>query len=169
MVLFFSGCNQIEKEPVIPEYKQLYTLFINATTPEKKLAYGEIFLQKAKKESDTAMIVAGYRMLSGSHTNENIISYSDSIIALKKIASDENYPAIAYEKKGDFYYNKRVYQNAIDNYLQFFKYAEKHDQKDMISRANYNIGTVKRRMGNKEEALVLYQKNFAFTKQLNFC
>lgn len=148
-----------------PEYKELYSSFIHATTFEKKLAYGEIFLQKAKKENDTAMIVTGYRMLSVTHTDEHILSYSDSIIALKKEASDLNYPAIAYEKKGDFYYKKRVYPKAIDNYLLFFKYATKHDQKEMISRANYNIGMVKRRMGNKQEALTLYQKNYAYTKQ----
>ena len=165
LLQLFSGCNQIEQKPITQEYKELHALFINAPTSEKQLAHGTIFLEKAKREKDTAMIIAGYRMLSITHTDENILSYSDSIIALKINTSDKNYPAIAYEKKGDFYYDKRVYQNAIDNYLQFFAYAKKHDQKEMISRANYNIGVVKRRMGNIQEALLLYRKNYAFTKR----
>ena len=164
LVSIFS-CNQKKENPIAQEYQELYTLFINAKKSSDKLAYSNTLLQKAKQEKDTAMILAGYRMFSVTYTDEKVLLYSDSIIALKKDKSDINYPAIAYEKKGDFFYAKRAYKLALDNYLQFAYYAKKHNQKQMISNANYNIGIIKRRTENLKEALELYQSNYTFTKQ----
>lgn len=164
LVSIFS-CNQKKKHPIVQEYQELYTLFINAKKAGDKLAYSNTLLQKAKQEKDTAMILAGYRMFSVTYTDERVLLYSDSIIALKKNKSDNNYPAIAYEKKGDFYYDKRVYKLALDNYLKFSYFAKKHNQEQMIYNANYNIGVIKRRTENLKEALELYQSNYAFTKQ----
>ncbi len=172
VVLYASSCTQKEKtaieEVTRKEYGEIYKLLQEANTIEQKIYYGEQYLEKAKndnKATDQTNIIVGYRILSVTHTDENVLAYSDSIIALTKNNSSIHYPAIAYEKKGDFYYGKRAYQRALDNYLQFFEYAQKHDQKDMISRANYNIGTVKRRTGNIKEALELYRQNYAYTQK----
>ncbi|MBC8756485.1 AraC family transcriptional regulator [Kordia sp. YSTF-M3] len=172
IILYISSCNQKQEtaidEVTRKEYGEIYKLLQEATTIEQKIYYGEQYLEKAKNDkqaTDSTNIIVGYRILSVTHTDENVLAYSDSIIALTKNNSSIHYPAIAYEKKGDFYYGKHAYQRALDNYLQFFEYAQKHDQKDMISRANYNIGTVKRRTGNIKEALELYRQNYAYTQK----
>ncbi len=163
--MIISGCKKTEDESITKDYRQLYALFAEATSFKKKLNYCDIFLKKAKQEKKTDMILAGYRMFSITRTDENVLIYSDSIIALTKDKSNVHYPAVAFEIKGDFYYDKRAYKQALDNYIQFAKYAKKHQQKEMISNANYTIGVIKRRTGNTEEALKLYQHNYTYTKQ----
>ncbi len=161
----FSSCNRLEDESIAKEYRKLHSLFIEATSFKEKLNYCNIFLKKAKQEQDRSMILAGYRMFSVTYTDENVLVYSDSIIALTKNNSTKHYPAIAFEKKGDFYYDKRAYRNALDNYVQFAKYARKHQQEKMVFNANYNIGVLKRRTGNYKEALALYHDNYKYTRQ----
>ncbi|WP_420573786.1 helix-turn-helix domain-containing protein [Kordia sp.] len=151
------------------DYQEIYSLYNEAETLEQKIFYGKRFLEKAKKEKDLkdqkSKKITGYRILSVTYTDERVLAYSDSIIALTTKEATIHYPAIAYEKKGDFYYQKRAYQRALDNYLQFYEYAEKFNQKDMISRAKYNVGIVKRRTGNIEEALQLYRENYAYSQK----
>ncbi|WP_162820039.1 AraC family transcriptional regulator [Kordia sp. SMS9] len=151
------------------DYKEIYQLFAEANTETQKVFFAKRFLEKAKKDIQVAdqktKLVVGYRMLSIAYTNEYVLAYSDSIIRLTSSAPNKYYPAIAYEKKGDFFYQKRGYQRALDNYLQFFEYAEKFDQKDMISRAKYNLGIVQRRTGNIEEAIKLYRENFVYSQE----
>jgi len=159
------SCISPKENRISKDYRQLHTLFTNATSLKEKLNYCGIFLEKAKQEKKSAMILAGYRMFSVSYTDENLLKYSDSIIALTKDKSDENYPGVAYEKKGDYYYSKRAYKHALDNYVQFAYFAKKHQQKELISNANYMIGVIKRRIGNTTEALELYQNNYAFSKK----
>lgn len=164
-LIMTSSCNKSKKDAITKDYRQLHTLYSKATSIKEKLNYCTIFLKKAKQEENAKMILAGYRMFSVTHTDENVLVYSDSIIALTKGNSTKHYPAIAFEKKGDFYYHKRAYKHALDNYVQFAQYARKHQQQEMVSNANYNIGVIKRRTGNYKEALALYHDNYTYIKQ----
>jgi AraC-like DNA-binding protein len=172
-VCFLYSCNS-EKSNKLQEieskdYQEIYNFFVEADSETQKIFYAKRFLEKAKKDTEvedqTTKIIVGYRMLSVAHTDGNVLAYSDSIIRMTANNPNQYYPASAYEKKGDFFYQKRAYKRATDNYLQFFNYAQKFDQKDMISRAQYNLGVVKRRSGNKKEAIELYQKNFAYSQK----
>jgi len=144
-------------------YEDLMLLYDQSDKLEEEAFYGSIFLKKAKTEKNKQFIIAGYRMLSLTYKDERVLKYCDSIIALTALNSDRYYPGIVYEVKGDYYYNKRVHKRALDNYLEFLNYAIKHNNKQSISRANYNIGSLKRRIGDIEGALKLFKKNFDFT------
>jgi len=148
ILIMISGCKSSKKDSITKDYKQLHALFIEATSQKEKLKFCSIFLKKAKEEQKEEMIIAGYRMFSVAYTDERVLIYSDSIIALTKENSNLYYPAVAYEKKGDFFYDKRAYKNALDNYLQLALYAKKHAQEEMVSNANYTIGVIKRRTEN---------------------
>ncbi|MEM6722210.1 MAG: AraC family transcriptional regulator [Bacteroidota bacterium] len=168
----FYSCSTQEnpkiKEIESKDYQEIYQLFNEAETEAQKVFYAKRFLEKAKKDTKVAdqetKLIVGYRLLSVAYTDEFVLAYSDSIIGLTAENPNKYYPAVAYEKKGDFFFLKRAYQRAIDNYVQFYNYAQEFDQKDMISRAKYNIGIVKRRLGNTKEAIELYQENFAYSQ-----
>lgn len=163
------SCKKEQQKDIIDlerkDYNEIDNLFFDAETVEEKVFYAECFLEKAKNENNTSRTIQAYRMLSVTYTDEYVLAYSDSIIAMTSKNPNTYYPAIAYEKKGDFYYQKRAYQRALDNYLQFYKYAQQFDQGDMVARANYNLGVVKRRTENLEEALELYRKNFVYCQK----
>ncbi|WP_298427747.1 helix-turn-helix domain-containing protein [uncultured Kordia sp.] len=147
------------------DYNEIDNMFSDAKTQQEKIFFAECFLEKAKNEDNISRTLQAYRMLSVTHADEYVLAYSDSIIAMTIKNPNTYYPAIAYEKKGDFYYQKRAYQRALDNYLEFYNYALKFDQKGMVARANYNLGVVKRRTGNTEEAIELYKKNFVYCQE----
>ncbi|WP_430408752.1 helix-turn-helix domain-containing protein [Kordia sp.] len=168
MTFFFCfSCRDVAVDTAIEtkDYNEISNMFSDAKTKQEKIFFAECFREKAKNENNISRTLQAYRMLSLTYTDEYVLAYSDSIIALTAENPNTYYPAIAYEKKGDFYYQKRAYQRALDNYLQFYNYAQKFDQKGMVARANYNLGIVKRRMGNIEEALELYRKNYMYVKK----
>lgn len=166
LFLFFIliSCEKTPKqeETTHKSYNEIYNLFDTSEDEELRVFYGTKFLEKAKANESKQLIIAGYRILSLAHTDDNALKYCDSIIYLTESNSNKNYPAIAYERKGDYYYNKRVYKRALDNYLLFLKYAKEHNVAADVSRGNYIIGVLKRRIGDTEEALKLYQENLLY-------
>lgn len=164
LFLVFLSCKKASKqeETIHKSYKEIHNLYKTSEEEEFKIFYGTIFLEKAKADRSEPLIIAGYRILSLAHSDEKVLKYCDSIIDLTKSNSDKNYPAMSYERKGDYYYNKRVYQKALDNYLLFLKYAKEHNALASVSRANYIIGVLKRRIGDNEGALELYRENLSY-------
>jgi AraC-like DNA-binding protein len=166
---FQEGSSQDQKEPLWEKsYEDILAIFSKANSQGDTLQIiqcGEAIVKRGKHLKERDKIVLGYRILSTFHLDERILSYSDSIIDITKDSSDVNYPAIAYEVKGDFYAEKEVYQRASDNYLKFYEYAKKHNQELFVFRANYAIASLKRRAGNSDEALELFRKNFSYAKK----
>lgn len=167
LVCLCCSCEDVTVDTDIEkkDYNEIDNMFSDAKTKQEKIFFAECFLEKAKNENNISRTLQAYRMLSVTHTDEYVLAYSDSIIAMTIKNPNTYYPAIAYEKKGDFYYQKRVYQRALDNYLQFYNYAKKFNQKGMMASANYNLGVVKRRTENTKEALELYRKNYSYCKE----
>jgi YesN/AraC family two-component response regulator len=172
IVFFFVAINafsQDQKQPLWQKsYDQILTHYTKANKKGDTLQVihsGEALVKKGKKEGPVARLILGYRILSVFHLDERVLSYSDSIIFLTKDNSDVNYPALAYEVKGDFYAKKEVFKRAIDSYLKFYEYAKKHNQELLVFRANYAIASLKRRTGNLDEALELFRKNFSYAQE----
>lgn len=163
---FFIGCNKNDRQDSSQDdYKEISKSYRASKNIDEKIFYGKIFLEKAKAEKNWDLTITGYRILSVTYKDENVIKYSDSIIDMTVSQSNINYPAIAYEVKADYYYTKNNYKKALDNYLLFSDFAKKHDDKNAISRAKYNIATLKRRTGDFNEALFLFKENFLYAKK----
>jgi AraC-like DNA-binding protein/TolA-binding protein len=169
IIIFYSflGCSQRDTiaEKKFEEIKALYNKASRENNFAAMVLHGNAYVLNAKKFKDDEKLVVGYRILSVTHKDERVLQYSDSIIRLTKENSNEHYPAVAYELKGDYYNNKRDFKRSLNNYLKFFHFAKKYNNKAMISRSSYNIGTLKRRTGNLDEALEIYRANFSFTKE----
>lgn len=163
--LFFSFQLSSQTEVDIikkKSYSDIYKLIKSDSILEKKLFYAHIFLKKAKEEKVDSNLVKGYHILSFLNKDEKKLQYADTIIAMTASNSNDYYPAIAYQIKGDFFYFKRAYKKALDNYLLVSFFANKHNDKELIFRSNLNIGNIKRQTGNFDEALDLFRKNFYY-------
>lgn len=147
-------------------YKELYTLIKQSKKVNEKEFCANEYVKKAKKETNTNELIKGYYTLSRIHgNNEKTLFYADSIIALTTAGGNKEYPAKAYQRKGNYYYTIRDYKNAIDNYLIFDSLARKYNYKKNIFYSNLNIGNLKRQIEDFEKALNLYRENFSYTQK----
>ena len=145
-------------------YKDLAIACREASTIEVKELYGKAFVKKAKKEHDP-YLADGYYMLAHLYKDEKKLMYCDSIIALAERSPDVRYPGNAYLIKGNFYYKKRFFKDALDNYIYANTYATQYDNKALIFKVRYAISLLKNRIGTSEEVLQLRRENLAYARQ----
>jgi AraC-like DNA-binding protein/TolA-binding protein len=143
-------------------FLELFEIINNCETLKKKTFYTNYLIKKAKNEKNEKFLIAGYHTQAIIHNDDVMLKFCDSIIELTSINEDEVYPLEAYQLKGDFYYKRKKYKTALDNYLQVSFYANKYKNKKQIFDSNYNIGIIKRKINEKESALVLFKENYQF-------
>lgn len=147
-------------------FKELYTIIKQSKTVNEKEFYANVYVKKAKEEANTNELIKAYYTLSRIHgNNEKTVLYSDSIVGLTEANGNKQYPAKAYQRKGNYYYTIRDYKNAIDNYLIFDSLARKYNYKKNIFYSNLNIGNLKRQIEDFDKALNLYRENFSYTQK----
>lgn len=130
----------------------------------ERAIYGKALVEKAKSEKDTLYLVTGYHMMALLYKDEKVLKYCDSIIALTK-TPDILYPASAYSIKGNFYYDKRGFKKALDNYISTRTYAKQYTNTSLLFKSTYAIGILKDRIGESEAALQLHRENYAYAMQ----
>jgi len=146
-------------------YIELLRIIGSKKTKEQKNYYTDYLIRKAKNENNNRFIIAGYHTKAIIHDSQIILKYSDSIIKMTEQNSDETYPLEAYQIKGNYYYNRKNYKKALDNYLKVSFFAKKYKNDGLIFSSNYNIGIIKRKIGEKSDALKLYKENFFYAKK----
>lgn len=146
-------------------YNELFISLNKSENLEQKELYANYIIKKAKKEKNDKLLLAGYHTQAIVNNNTLLLKYCDSIIELTELKSDKTYPAHAYQLKGDYYFNLRDYKKALENYLKVSNYANKHKNKILIFKSKDNIGSIKRKIGEKEAALKLFKENFLYAKE----
>jgi len=109
------------------------------------------YLIKSKKEKDTANIIYGYRRFL--YTKKKI-NYYDSIIYLLKNSNNKKFYeplSTTYFGKGSYYYSKYEFNKSLDYFLKANKLLPGVD-------IDMNIGLIRMRTGEYEEALKTFQK-----------
>jgi AraC-like DNA-binding protein len=117
-------------------------------------------VKKAKKENNFLFLIGGYQTHALIRNNDSVLIYCDSIINLKSKSPNPAFIREAYQIKADYFFNNYMYGKSLDNYLIVAKYAEKENNIEKIIKAKYDIGTLKRRIGENDEALNLYKEGF---------
>ncbi len=125
------------------------------TDISKMIAF--IYIHKAKKDKDTLEIVHGYHFLSYFIFGNEKLKYIDSIIFLTKNKNYPSYPMKGFLEKGNFYYNKRMFSNALDNYLKGRNLSVINKNRYLINIFNHKIGIIKSRIGDNESAINLFE------------
>lgn len=119
-------------------------------------------IRKAKEENNLEVLTDSYYYINFFVKDENKLLYNDSIIALKERYSNSQYPANAYYNKGFYYFNKRNFIKATDNFIKANEYANRYYNKDIIVRSKQSLALLKKEIGDYEQALILYKENFQY-------
>ncbi|WP_282079863.1 AraC family transcriptional regulator [Aquimarina algiphila] len=132
---------------------------INYRDSVKFVFYSKVFLSKAKQENNTLALAKGYRALSFSHTNDVVVrlQYLDSSIAISENLKDIRYPAVSYSNRADVYDQIKDYNKALDDYLEALKYSKNSNNKDFYYLTKYNIGLLKKKIGENEDAARVFK------------
>ncbi|MFL1896013.1 helix-turn-helix domain-containing protein [Aquimarina sp. 2-A2] len=165
--------NEIEKSIPIDSlqsksYEALEMLFVqNVNDVEKSALYARATLQKAILAKDSLRILKGYTLLTYVFDNdESVISFSDEMINVAKKLNKDRYICIGFLNKANYYFYKRKFQEALDNYLKAKEFSSK------FSRLNFliiqNIGVLKSRIGEDDEALKIFKNNWEFVQKENY-
>lgn len=173
-ILLYSNSTAQEKQY---SYAQLYKMFNTySENDERGLVFVNLYLSKAKKEEKALKLISGYEeAVYYSSTTEKKIKYSDSAVALSKVLDDPNMISSAYLKRGIvYYYNKRDYRKALQEYVFAYDYAKKGDDFYVRNKIIYHLGMVKLYLGYYGDAAMhftetanYYEKNVAGKRHQN--
>lgn len=155
-------------------FNQLNERYSKELNSKNNLAelYANCIVLKAKQEKKDLNLADGYKLLHLLKNDESSTHYIDSMIVLSKKINNTDYISEAYKHKGNFYYTKGKYSNALDYYLKSKNYTKKDSETSQI--LDFNIGLLKLELGNYKEALSLflsfenYLENNNFTNRVDY-
>ena len=151
-------------------FQDLYSGFINSykENPDLGRVYAEAFKEKGRRENDALSMARGFHYITYTlDRNEVYLNYLDSIIILTKKLNDYTYPAESFLLKGDYFFKKRSFKDALDNYILANKWARKKNNERVNYLSNYSIGILKNRVGEHKDALKIFRKCLAYSKKQN--
>jgi hypothetical protein len=133
-------------------------------TPEVALIYAKEYIKRAKEMRDTIKIADGFYFLSYFSKGNDFLKFNDSIINITKKIKKENkfYPLIGYFNKGDYFYKKRKFYLALENYLLAYNSKVNKNNLNYIFNLKHRIGLLKSRYGKDKEALSLFKDNYKY-------
>ncbi len=162
---FFITClnGQEQDSLVLKDYEFLKNKIIDLENDSTLInVYAMAFLKKAKIESNEFKILDGYYYLSLYNDFETSLAYTDSIIEGSLNKDYLDYPVLGYMQKGDLYYEKNDFKNAIENFANGADYIDKKTDSELYFITRNNIAIIKKLIGENEDALELYKDNYKF-------
>ncbi len=129
----------------------------NENYPNLAGIYAKAFLIRAKQKKDTIKMADGFYYLASIDGEKHAIEYVDSIINLTKNLIDKEYPASAYILKGNLFFLQSNYKQAFEQYLIATGCAKKSGNELQYLTLKFNIGLLKNRLGEREEALEVFR------------
>lgn len=166
--IIFSQQNDSEASSTIKNlsFKELDEKIENSTLDLKeKIAYTNIYYQKAKKEGDIYRISDAMYHKALIYPGKPIqLKYADSIISLTNDEPNFIYPAKGYMLKANYFQINLNLNQALKNVLiaeKFSKSSGNAEQNLLIKRY---IGLIKIELGRAEEALPLFIENLDYFK-----
>lgn len=158
-LLLIQGQKHIEK-PQIESYKKILGL-INAYSEndERALVFVRMYIDKARKEDNYEELIWGYEeAIYYSKDIHDKLIYADSAIIAAKKYNNPNQISRAYLGKGIiYYYNKRHYKPALEQYLLAFQFSKDSKDNYLKNKIIYHLGMVKSYLGYYKEAAELFE------------
>ncbi|WP_348737814.1 helix-turn-helix transcriptional regulator [Tenacibaculum sp. 190524A02b] len=143
-------------------FKQLANSFYKFENDSiKALLIAKTYLKKAKAINDSLKTADAFYFLSSIYKKNGdlFLNFNDSIIFFGKNLNTKFYPIIGYFNKGDFYYKKRLFYKALENYLLADKHSYNNDFRYDIK---HRLGLLKSRYGKNNEALFLFKEVYKY-------
>ncbi|UGU14444.1 helix-turn-helix domain-containing protein [Sinomicrobium kalidii] len=148
-------------------YKDLSTKFYDHEADSSvAVVYANTYLYRAKKDKDTIKMVDGYFFMTEINRDSIAIKYSDSIINLtQNIKGDKYYPFYGYLTRANLFFTKRKFKNALDDYLRANEHLNQWEESYLDYVVKHNIGLLKSRMGEYEEAMTIFKRCLNFYQE----
>jgi AraC-like DNA-binding protein len=115
-------------------------------------------LAKAKADKNWGKITKSYENMAYFSTGDQDLVYADSMITASKKTNSDDIAASAYLTKGNIYYGKKQYLNALDNYILANNYIGETKDDHLKNKVKYHIATIKIYLGFYSEAEVLIRQ-----------
>jgi AraC-like DNA-binding protein len=142
-------------------YKEIAALF-NAyhENDERAMVFVNLYIKKAKRENKLEKLIRGYEeAIYYSGKPEKKLSYADSAIIGALRSRDADQIARAYLGKGIvYYYNRRQYKPALQQYLMAFRYSKNSQDFYLKNKVIYHLGMVKSYLGYYKEAAAHFKE-----------
>ena len=156
----FLGMNMFaqEKHPMFDEFDLLRNEFKNKELkPEQRKKRASAYLEKAKETHNKELIGRGFYLLASNNPNiEEKLQYLDStIFYTKHIKGDAIFPVQAFMNKGATLYLQKDLKGTINSFIEAERYAEQNGDIEFQFAIKYNIGYLKRHIGDYKEAEAL--------------
>ncbi len=122
--------------------------------------YSNTLLAKAKELKDSLGLAKGYQLVSYYRGEDfpTTLAYLDSSIAVSKNLNHKRFPAISYSVKGGKYREMGDFDKSLDCYIAALKYSKKANNMNFYYLTKHNIASLKKRIGELEEAAVMFKE-----------
>jgi AraC-like DNA-binding protein len=159
LFLFTNARSQIQDSLQAYTYNELANKILKQRIHFKEAKnYIDYYLQRAKKEDNTARIVSAFMLYNKifEHDDEKRLIYLDSAILYSKKSPNKFLPANLYRQKGVFYHTQNKKLKAMENYALALESIKKIPNKKSEYIIKFNIAFLKRALGDPKEAEVLF-------------
>jgi len=136
-------------------YKTISDLYAGyPENDERAMVFVNRYIEKAKKEHCLNKQIIGYEEAIFYTKNiDRKLSYADSAISVALQAKVPDVISRSYLGKGIiYYYNKRQYKQALEQYLKAYQWSQNSDNDYQKNKVVYYLGMVKSYLGDYKEA-----------------
>ena len=124
------------------------------------IPYLNVCLAKAAQTSDSLKMAEIYARFYFYEENDSLkLEFLNRSISLSENLGHALYPTFPYSSKGNFYFEKWDYENALDNYLKALDYSKKNKNESFQYMVEYNIALIKTKLGKHVEALQIFKRS----------
>lgn len=153
----FIGGHQLSKQ----SYKEISALFDSyAENDERAMVFVNLYIKKARSEHNLNKMIVGYEeAIYYSGRTDTKLSFADSAICAALRSGNNDQISRAYLGKGIiYYYNRRQYKPALQEYLTAFRYSKHSDDLYLRNKIIYHLGMVKCYLGYYREAALHFEE-----------
>ncbi len=136
-------------------YKTISDLYAGyPENDERAMVFVNRYIEKAKKEHCLNKQIIGYEEAIFYTKNvDRKLSYADSTISVALQTKVPDVISRSYLGKGIiYYYNKRQYKQALEQYLKAYQWSQNSDNDYQKNKVVYHLGMVKSYLGDYKEA-----------------
>ncbi|MBQ0733902.1 helix-turn-helix domain-containing protein [Aquimarina celericrescens] len=142
-------------------FEELKNKFYQDSLDSHERLYAKTYIKKGVNANDSLEVAKGYYLLYVISKDSVALSLLDKGLEYSKNRSTEEYPAVFYYNKGDFYFDHANYKEALNNYFVAFNLAKKNNP-FLAYNTKFNIGSLKSRIGKYEEALEIFKEFYNY-------
>ncbi len=142
-------------------FEELKNRFYQDSIANNEKLYAKTYIKKGVNVNDSLEVAKGYYLLFVISKDSVALSLLDKGLEFSKNQLTEEYPAVFYYNKGDFYFERANYKEALNNYFIALNLSKKNNP-FLAYNTKFNIGSLKSRIGKYEEALEIFKEFYNY-------